>query len=82
LTLTARHALTELDIEAEPPRIVVSEARTRPDLVEDAPKPPRHLTAATRDNGGPRTGRIRRGRADSRTAARGTGESAPRGRCA
>ncbi|NVI91733.1 helix-turn-helix transcriptional regulator [Actinomadura sp. BRA 177] len=36
LTLTARYVLTELDNEAELLRIVVSEARARPDLVEDA----------------------------------------------
>ncbi|MWA03837.1 TetR/AcrR family transcriptional regulator [Actinomadura sp. LD22] len=36
LTLTARYALTELDNEAELLRIVASEARARPELVEDA----------------------------------------------
>jgi AcrR family transcriptional regulator len=36
LTLTARYALTELDREADLLRIVVSEARTRPELVRAA----------------------------------------------
>lgn len=36
LTLTARYALTELDREADLLRIVVSEARTRPELVRTA----------------------------------------------
>jgi AcrR family transcriptional regulator len=36
LTLTARYALTELDREADLLRIVVSEARTRPELVHAA----------------------------------------------
>ncbi|MCP2339013.1 TetR/AcrR family transcriptional regulator [Actinomadura rupiterrae] len=46
LTLTARYVLTELDGEQELLRIMVTEARSRPEIVEDAVRQLVHTTFA------------------------------------